>query len=400
VKKLIAIGIALIAIIAMTVPAMAAVNTSVVVLSGGTSNGNAPDVAASWVMVDEDANPMAYPYDLGDDDEDTPGTQIYPPLQWQTVKPVWYFALVDDREGDDDVISVDVDVWHPTGSPDPYDDNGYFKYERPMIRYANFLGAQNPWAGAYEEYFADYWFDEAIEHGLLTDDNLGTNPNTGLQYTEAEIIDLIDQESIGFWAVVVWIDYEQPAGTYPVRIRAVDTQTNISDLNYSFYYIPVSMVDFDFSAVNFGKVMVNITQEIDGDRVFATPDGTAGYNAGGTLYPSPAQATVRNIGNVWSKILIEESNLYQGLTPLAKDPNWNVMYDVCLSDPGVGNPKQYFYPEQEVTIFRNLLLSETQKLDFSLKFMKYGQTGTWTGTMDLGSVIAPDWPTALILDGG
>ena len=393
-KRLLATVIAIIAVLVMTVPAMA-VDTEVTVISG-SSNGNAPDIVASWVMVDTDSNPLVIPPAImGDDDIDTPGTQILPPLQWQTVKPVCYFALVDDREGDNDVISVDVDVWHPTGSPAPYDANDYFKYERPMVRYANFFGSANPWAGAFEEAFADYYFDQAVLWDLFTAANIGINPNTSLPYTIAEIEELIDQESVGFWAVCVWIDYEQTAGTYPVRIRAVDTQTNISDMDYSFYYIPVSMVDFDFTAVNFGNVMVNITQEIDGDRVFAAPDGIAGYN-GSTLYPSPAQATCRNIGNVWSKIQVMETNLYQGQTPLPCDPNWNVLYDACLSDPSGTNLKNYFYPGEVATLNRNLFLSETQKLDFSLKFMKYGQTGQWTGTMTLGSVIAPNWPTTLI----
>lgn len=392
-KKLIATIIAVIALLAMTVPAMA-VDTTVTVLSGNT-NGHAPDIVASWVMVDTDSDPINYPWELGDD-SGAPGTQIYPPLQWQTVKPVFYFALVDDREGDDDVVSVDVDVWHPQGSPYPYDQNAYFKYERPMCRFANYFGAQNPWSGAFEEFCGDYWFDLAVSWGLLTEDNVGINPNTGVAYTVGEICELIDQESVGFWCVIVWIDYEQPAGYYDLRIRAVDTQVNISDMNYQFFYIPVSMVEFDFSAIDFGDVMVNITQEIDGDRVFDTKGaGIAGYD-GDTLRPSPAQATVRNIGNVWSKITAYQTNLYQGSLPLPNDPEWNVLYNACLSDPGIDNPKVYYGPYEEVTLTRNLYLSEVQKLDFSLKFMKFGQTGDWTGTLTLGSYLAPDWPTVLV----
>jgi hypothetical protein len=330
---------------------------------------------------------------LPDDDPITPGTQICPPLQWQTYKPVWYFALVDDQQGDDDVVNVDVDVWHPAGSPAPYDANAYLKYERTLCRYANFVGAQNPWAGAFEEYTADFWFDCAVDACIVA---FGTNPDTGLAYTEEEVEELIDQESVGFWAVIVDIYYEQPAGYYPVTITAVDHQSNISDLSYSFYYIPVSMVDFDFNALNFGKVMVNTTQEIDGDREFAANEGTAGFDATGDVkIPSPAQATVRNIGNVWSKITVMETNLYKDGLPLPNDPFWNVRYDACLSDPGLLNPKTNFDPMQTVTLNRNLFLSETQKLDFSIKFMKYGQIGEWTGTMTLGSVLAPDWPTIL-----
>jgi hypothetical protein len=393
--KLLGVAIAIIAILAMTVPAMA-VDTSVTVISGG-GGGNPPNIVASWVMVDTDATPLVLGPGsiMGDDDPTIAGTDIYPPLQWQTQKPVCYFALVDDREGDDDVVSVDVDVWHPEFSPAPYDANDYFKYERPMVRYANFDGCQNPWSGAFEEFFADYYYDQAVAFNLFTSANIGINPNTGNPYTLTEIEELIDQESVGFWAVCVWIDYEQPAGTYPVEITAVDTQTNISQMDYSFYYIPVSMVDYDFLSVNFGQVMVNVTQEIDGDREFAIPDGAAGYDGNGVLYPSPAQATVRNIGNVWSKIQVMETNLYQGGTPLPSDPDWNVIYDACLSDPSGTNLKVYFSPEEWATLCRNLYLSETQKLDFSLKFMKYGQTGQWTGTMSLSSFIAPDWPTVL-----
>jgi hypothetical protein len=336
--------------------------------------GDPSNIVVSWVLCDDD--PVA------------PGTQIYPPLEWGVYKPVFYYALVDDQQGDDDVVNVDVDVWHPEGSPPPYDANDYLKYELTLTRYANFFGAQNPWAGAFEEWFADEWFDYAYAAGVIEDYNIGINPDTGYKYTIGEICELIDQESVGFWAVCGWIHYEQPAGTYPVEIVAVDNQSNISTLDYSFYYIPVSMVEFDFTSINFGKVMVNTTQEIDGDRDWNDYGPfAAGFDASGEVkLPSPQQASVRNIGNVWSLITVEASNLYQNGLPLPSDTGWNVKYDACLSDPGFGNFKTIFYPLETATLNRTLCLSELQKLDFSLKFMKYGQTGEWTGTFTLGSV--------------
>jgi len=384
-KKLISIVIVIAALLAMTAPAMASVSTSVTVLSGGAGVGDPPDIVASWVMCD---------------DSPAPGTQVYPPLQWGGQKTLYYFALVDDRQGDSDVVNVDVDVWHPQGSPPPYDANDYLKYERSLIRYQNFAGANNPWAGAFEEYFADTYFGQAVAAGVLTADDIGTNPSTGVDYTIGEIWELIDQESVGFWATCGEIIYEQPAGYYPVEITAVDKMSNISTLDYCFYYIPVSMVEFDFNAINFGKVQVDTPQEIDGDRGPGAFDkasdgpGTVGYQANGQLYPD--QATVRNIGNVWSNITVEWSNLSQGGQELPKTPNWNVTYDACFGDPGLTNPKTYFYPLQQKTLCGDLYLSTWEKLDFSIRFLKYGQTGTWTGTVDLGSVIAPDWPTELI----
>jgi len=371
-KKLISIAIALVMVLLIAVPALADVGTSVTILAGA-GQGNPPDIVCSWVFPD---------------DGPADGTQVMPPLKKDAYKDVWYFALVDDRQGDDDVVNVDVDVWHPACSPAPYNANNYFKYERTMPRWQCKRSSMKPYGGVFEECVASEWFGKAVAAKVFTAANIGINPNTTKPYTIGEITELIDQESVGFYAVRVFIHYEQPAGDYPVRIRAVDKVNNITDMNYTFNYIPVSMVEFDFTKLNFGSVMVNTTQEVDGDFVFADPAGIAGYDAAtGLLYPSPAQATVRNIGNVWSKVTVWESNLSQNGAPLPKDPNWNVIYDACLSDPGADNPKSIFSPEETVTLARPLFLSETQKLDFSVKFMKYGQTGEWTGTMKLGSTM-------------
>jgi hypothetical protein len=360
-KKFIAIAIAIIAILAMTVPAMADNSSTSVDIQTGT--GGAPYVVAKW--------------ETPDDDPATIGTQILPPLVKNAIKDVKYYALVDDPQGDSNVSHVYVDVWHPTNSPAPYDANNYHKYQLELSR---------PTDPNFEEYITKIKFQAAWAAGIVV---VGINPATSLPFTKTQIEELIDQQSVGKWWVKGWIDYEQPAGTYSVQIRGVDAQNNVGTLDNTFYYIPVSMVEFDFGSFSYGQAFPGVHQEIDGDRNFAEPDQPAGN--------APLNgATVRNIGNVWSRVTVQNTDLFQNGLALGKTGSeWNVEFDARMGDPPQ-NANITYYPGQLITLPSILTLSNLDKLDFSILIKKFGISGTWTGTMALGSVIAePEWPTTL-----
>jgi len=351
----------------MTVPAAAATENVTTSVDIQTGSGGAPVVVAKWEWTD---NINQAGIQFVDDDPVTPGLQVLPPLKWQTIKDVYYFALVDDPQGDSNVAHVYADVWHPIGSPYPYNQNNYFKYQLELSRF--------PIPGV-EELLARDAFQAALAANLVT---FGLNPATQAPYTTAQVLELIDQQSVGKFFVKGYIDYEQPAGSYRVQIRGVDSQNNVGTLDNSFTYIPVSMVEFDFNSFNYGQVFPDVVQEVDGDRNFASPDAAAGN--------SPLNgATVRNIGNVWSQITVRNSDLSQpGYGPLGKTSGeWNVRFDARMSDPDLfDNGTVIYSPEQTVTLPRDLYLSSWEKLDFSIKIMKFGINGNWTGTMTLGSV--------------
>jgi hypothetical protein len=388
--KFLGIAIAIIAILAMTVPAMAeTVGTSVNIQQG---TGNPPVVVCKWEGPDDGdiyypnyTDPLGPPgnvaYQIG--------TQIKPPLQWGATKDVYYFAICDDPQGDTTIDKVYVDVYHPDCSPPPYNANDYFKYQLELCRI--------PWADDINGYFpgleemtARAFFCYAWDHYLIGPDCLGINLHgpgeaDDAPYTKAEILELIDQQSIGFYAACGIIDYEQPAGNYTVTIKAVDKTNNQGELTNTFYYVPVSMVEFDFNSFSFGQVFPGSRQDVDGNRTFVCPDQPAGRDANGYELNG---ATVRNIGNVWSKITVCESDLYQSGLPLGKTSGvWNTEYWARMGDPDPGGTNwTHFYPGDCVTLCDVLKLSTVDKLDFSILINKMGITGTWTGTMTLGSV--------------
>jgi len=386
-KRIVALAIAVIMILSMTVPVMAeSVGTSVDILQGGT--GGAPIVVAKWEGPDD--GDLYYPNYT--DPAGAPGnvayqagTQVMPPLEWQAYKDVYYFALCDDPQGDSNISHVYVDVYHPIGSPAPYNENDYFKYQLEMVRI--------PWAETMSSFFsgleeitARAFFVCAWNNHLIDTDCLGINPDTDMLYTLDEILELIDQQSGGFYAALGDLYYEQPAGADRVIIKAVDAQHNVCQLENNMYYVPVSMVEFDFNSFNFGQVFPGVRQDIDGNRTFAVPDQAAGRDASGT---SLNGATVRNIGNIWSQITVRETDLHNSSgTPLGKTGDlWNVEYWARMGDPDLGGTNtSHFYPNQTVTLPDVLELSTIDKLDFSILINKWGISGTWTGTMTLGSV--------------
>jgi len=402
-KKLIGIIVAISAVLAMTVPAFAdtGVSTDVTVGSGG---GDPPVVVAKWEYTAEvnvtgasmiiprpaDGDPIFpfCPVLVDDGTVADPGLEVLPPLHWQTVKPIYYFALVADPAGIANIETVYVDVWHPTGSPAPYNANSYHKYQLQMdpIPYA--------WLGI-EESALKAFYTAAVQKGLVTIDPNYANMNIAGEGG------MIDQHALKFFAVTGYIDYEQPAGTYPVEVKAVNKQGKTDVLDNSFDYIGVSMVDFDFNSVSYGNVYYNVHKQINGDRTFVGADPPADMDGSDQpavdVFTNPGSngATVRNVGNVWSQIKVKQSDLLLNgdpTKPLGKTGTiWNVHWDARLGDPD-NNPSNgeeniFYEPEQAfVVIPRVLYLSSWEKLDFSILLTKNGLEGNrYTGTMTLGS---------------
>jgi hypothetical protein len=400
-KKLLATIIAVIAVLAMTVPAMAdSVGTSVDIQEG---TGNPPVVVCKWEGPDDGdiyypnyTDPNGVPGNVAWQ----PGTQILPPLVWGAVKPVVYFAIVDDPQGDTSVDTVYVDVYHPECSPAPYDENDYFKYQLEMCRlpWAEMLNGL--WPG-FEEMTARQFFIYAWDHGLIPEDCRGINlhgPDAGddAPYTKAEILELIDQQSIGFYMACGIIDYEQPAGNYRVIVKAVDVTNNVGTLENTMFYVPVSMIEYDFGSFSYGQVFPGSRQDVDGNRDFVVPDEPAGRDSEGYELNG---ATARNIGNVWSRIAMSQSDLYQGGLPLGQTGGvWNVEFWARMGDPDLGGTNwTHMYPDEAVVLCDILYLSTWDKIDMAILISKIGITGQWTGTMTLGSVIAePEWPVSTV----
>jgi hypothetical protein len=346
VKKLLITVLPILVIVSMLAMAIPVVAQDVDVEVGvlGDTGGDPPIIKAKWETPDD------YPAPNGD-----PGTQIDPPLAWEIYKPVKYWAVVTDPQGKSNIAAVYVDVFHPAGPPE----NGSFKYQLQLT-------VQDK-ATAIDE------FEQAVTDGTIV-----INEPT---YTVEEIREELTQCSADIYMVEGDLYYEQPAGTYTVIIKAVDKQSNVTEFTNYMEYVAAAGIELDFTSISYGTVTVCDNQLVDGDTTWVSPAAAAGVG-------QTNKATVRNVGNTKVKVTIAGSDLNNGSQDLGKTgEEWNVEYDARI---GHALPHQVFYPtEAPITLAQEIDLSSWDKLDLSMHIKKFGTTGTWSGTLTIGSVISP-----------
>lgn len=115
-KKVLGILLALVLVLAFSVPVMAVeepVTTAANVVGTG---GSPPEIKCKWET--------AFDYPSGDDDTTTPGMQadLAGP---QADKTIYYWAVVMDPQGVDNIQKVWADVYEPCGT---------FKYEVDLVQ--------------------------------------------------------------------------------------------------------------------------------------------------------------------------------------------------------------------------------------------------------------------------
>jgi hypothetical protein len=339
-KRMLAIVIAVILTLGLAVPAFADVPTDVTVTEG---QGEPPIIKCKWETPDD-----------GDPTHSTPGTQILPPLQWETHKTVGYYAVVTDPMGLANVAAVYADVFHPDVEPWC----GSFKYQIQLQKVTDIAAGLS-------------MFYEAWDYGLVAMDS----------YTYDDIVHELEQGSAAVYMIEyeegLW--YEQPAGDYTVIIKAVNLQNKEQTFTNVFQYVAMSGVEADFTAFTYGPVIPGVHKQVNGDTNFDGTKPMAGHG-------QTNGATVRNIGNTQMCVTLYQEDLVNATTglPLGKTgAEWNVEFDARL---GVTGQWVVFSPEEEVTLPDVLPLSDWNKLDLSITLFKYGIQGTWYGDITIGSV--------------
>jgi len=344
-NKILATMVAFAMVMAVAVvPAMASTVTTSVTISTG---GNPPVIKAKW---EQDLTPS-----LEDGDPTHlittqpgigPNAQFLPPCAFQGKKPYQLYSVVTDAEEGGDVLSASADVYHPDGT---------FKYQIMQIKLdtAQSLAA----------------FDAAWAAKLVTNSTL---------FTIADIRHEIEQGTAKVWVGNAELDYEQQSGTYRVDATAQDHNSNIAPVltNY-FTYVPTNCFDIDFTSVDFGAVTVGTPKKINGNTFWETPFAPA---------PTPNGATVRNIGNTNLKVKLNFTDMDFGYSGVAPALTPNVEFDANL---GLTGTNLIFDPFTTVTLPDVLQHSSQDKLDLSIHVKK--GTGAHTGTLTLGSEIAPGW---------
>jgi len=350
-RRLIVLAITIITLLVMTVPAMA-VDTGVTI-SGGS--GDEPLVKCKW------ETPDAAPADIN------PPTQIQPPVTYGGTSPVGFWAVVADNPITDITI-VAVDVYHPAGYPE----SGSFKFEVILTPYMNALAdgiIQEAEATA-----AINAFNAAYAAGLVT-------LHAGV--SAQDVRDEMSQGEAWLWSGAYEMSYHQPAGDYRVDAFAIDAGPVSVDshlLNY-FEYVAVTAAQFDFTSINYG----NITSDgvVSGDTYF----GTGG-------------PTMRNIGNTWLKLQVQQDDMGFGVSQ--PGDVWNVRYDCRLGStteyPQGGGANTWFDPAvlkgsaldplKWTTLPGVVHLCNTWKIDFSIHISK-AILPSYSGTLWLNVISAP-----------
>jgi hypothetical protein len=371
VKKLIAIVIALIAVLAMTVPAMAddpappatpiGVGTGVGI-SGGS--GEEPVIKCKW-----ESSTIAGNDETGDATHLVSGPQIYPPVSFQGEVPIYFWIVANDNPLED-ISVVYVDVFHPEGYPEQKS----WKFQVILQPWdsANLSAITGPQASA-----AIDKFNAALANGLVTF-------NDG--YTATDVTSEIAQGEAYLWYGYYTMYYHQPWGHYKVVGGALDAGPIAlpeSVLFNWFDYVPVTAMELDFTGINYGSVTTE--GDVSGDNHF-----------GGD------QPTLRNIGNTWLTVQIQQDDM--GFGKDSGTGTWNVQFDARIGSittyPSGGDGSETVYdpagfatmsapdPAKWTDLPGVVHLCNTWKIDFSIHIVK-AIWPSYSGMMWLRAIYSP-----------
>jgi hypothetical protein len=406
-KKL-AIVISILMLVALLVPAASVLaDTGTQVTVGGTSTATSlPFIKAVWVQEPDNNITLASGaiqnvtnyLESADTSHQTHGTQINPPMIFNSSITLDFFCVASDPAGVSHILAKnngDIFSWvySPAVSPSPYNSptdplgNGNFKYK---VDYIYDLGY-----GA----IATTDVTTAANDGLITfgpvasqDPDISSEGATvGSPYTLANLTNgtgtgELDKGNAHLFEGVAVLTYEQPAGVYTYNTWAIDSAANQSNaLASQFTYKGIPGIETDFTQVNYGNVSKGLPSPVSGDLTW------------GNSVP-----TVRNIGNVWVNVTVAQNDMAFGIagtqagttytgtslpvfnpSPLFGQTNWNVTFDAKMGT----NADEYFDPTAKglamtnVAILPGVLgLSSEAEMDFSI-LLNNGSNGSYNGSM-------------------
>jgi len=337
-KKLLAIILAVILLLAAPMAAVAApIDVEAVV----TGSGSAPYVCAK--------------FETPDYDELIDGTEIEPiPGEKKVVK---FYVVVGDPNGIDDVTAVYIKVYHPDGS---------FKFQLDaimpnwtIIPYDGLIDMDSDCEG-------ETPVPEALE--MLELENritYGMDPVRGTMMDLDTLKYDLDHGKQFMVEIVGEMDYCQPAGMYTVEAIVVDRAGTSGTLRNFFEYLSIVALRCDFTNINWGNVNVNQWNILYGDEDMNTPTKPTVHNIGN----DPAMLEVHFselLGENFQKKITEFDVLMLGghivleactpkiITdeagvPIVLSPCTPTQIDFSVHPP-VGTPQDVYTGEMTITI--------------------------------------------------
>jgi hypothetical protein len=362
VKKLIAVAIAILIVMAFSMPALAAtppasLGTSVTVISG---NGAAPVVKALWESDGTLTDPPTPTVESGDAGHTTLGVQIAPNLGFQAKKYVTIYAIVTDLAGVGNITHVYADVLNPDRS---------LKFEVELTRHGTDDFAKDVFDAAYAA-----GPQSSPIFGMTTLNVNAIDPSYNVPITKTDIETELDQQlAVKYWGTY-YFDNCQLAGRYPVVINAFNNQAQVGSFEGWMDWTQLTAADFDFNSIAYGNVALGVHKQVGGDRVWNSPVAAA---------PIPNKATIANAGNTYLNMTVKEDDMGLGQTMINGQTVWNVHYDFRLGDGDPNQPNQGFVNydpavakggnlagASSIPSMQILKLCSIEKVDFSIQVDK------------------------------
>ncbi len=360
-------------------------------LTIGATGGSRPIVKAKWEMKGPnfDQSGAYVGANEGKDDSPSSGAQFNAPGIWGANMNYTVCAIVTDSNGAADIQNVYADILFPVDrkmhvSPsDPVDPNyNSAEIDAPT----GGCGAQIE-ENTMKKLSKDDGIDLFCAKIQQNNNNLPTwnisgsydynevcNPSSGQLYEETAYVYCADKS----------LTWEHPAGNYGVQVSGVDGVGPGLKLLNTFEYVEYTGFAVDFKNVKYKDVLLNVRNQVDGDRDFET--------AGSSLKP-----TVRNVGNTRLNMLVAQDDMKFGKRDLTV---WNVQYDARVGNL-LADWNGYYFPfklagvagdptsGQYVDLMEILDLSETEKMDFAILVSKWseGMSYDYTGKIWLDAVV-------------
>jgi hypothetical protein len=342
----------------MAVPVMAdgtkTADTSANVLGGG---GSPPTIKCKW----ETSGPGA-DEESGDPSHLTPGTQIDPIIDEaaQTCQAtVYYWAVVMDPQGIDNIDEVAVDVYEP-------DPSGVYIWKYKVVLTQIYCGPPPDKVAMKAAINAAdaanlVTYDPAFDLADIAGDN-----------------GQIDQSSCKFYRGSDIIEGHQPGGIYHVEAFAFDLQQDMSaKLVNCFEYVRTEALVKDFDIIDWGDVVKCSPDVVCGDTDWATPEQPTVKSTGNCALDVSVHFTDMyrtTDGMIMNEVefdayLVEDTNTVEPILPCV---------DTDISHP---TPGHVYLPPCTYT-----------KIGFSIHVIQC-QPGTYTGTVTLtGTDNGLPWP--------
>ena len=341
-KKALGILLALVLVLAFSVPVMASVTE--VEMIGSDENAYVPIVKAKWETSDS--------WCSADDDPTKSGTQVNPNVPQGNVT-AYFWAVVTDKPLAD-IKHVWAEIYHPDGT---------LKVQIELEQmYCT------PWTEA-------NWLQAAECLGYADEADLVTYGSTNLDGDAIDFDDVYTELFKGeakMYRGELTLEHGQPGGFYSVEVYAQDQDSTSVRLVNCFEYVRMVCIEQDFTTVDFGKLKIDEIQKVSGDEDMTTLN----------------KPTLKNGGNADTTVSVHFSEMYYVDTAgVLTDVELEVVtFDARLGALLTVDPIDPCVP----TVIGDIPICNTWELDLSIHPIKLAQdeagvnlVGIYRGTITI-----------------